>query len=176
MYVTGINIILFLKTSKRFWFCCNKSNGSIASKCFLMFLLQNILENAIPIKAVIMFENSLIRNQCLATPWWRRWWRWWWWSTRNCKTVSNVDCAGIILSAGWICLWQVWGGDNGVADSEESAVQGHHRPELKNVFWQMWDPHCGYAPPVRTHHGWPVWQCCSADWMILDKRSRVTYL
>ena len=26
-----------------------------------MFLLQNILENAIPIKAVIMFENSLIR-------------------------------------------------------------------------------------------------------------------
>ena len=69
------------------------------------------------------------------------------------ETVSNVDCAGIILSAGWICLWQVWGGDNGVADSEESAVQGHHRPELKNVFWQMWDPHCGYAPPVRTHHG-----------------------
>ena len=52
--------------------------------------------------------------------------------------MSNVDCAGIILSAGWICLWQVWGGDNGVADSEESAVQGHHRPELKNVFWQMW--------------------------------------
>ena len=33
-----------------------------------MFLLQNILENAIPIKAVIMFENSLIRNQCLAHP------------------------------------------------------------------------------------------------------------
>ena len=52
--------------------------------------------------------------------------------------MSNVDCAGIILSAGWICLWQVWGGDNGVADSEESAVQGHHRPELENVFWQMW--------------------------------------
>ena len=61
---------------------------------------------------------------------------------------DSVDCAGIILSAGWICLWQVWGGDNGVADSEESAVQGHHRPELKNVFWQMW-----VAPTVRTHHG-----------------------